>query len=124
MEVLGELGFEVNVQRAAADAGEGNFDYTLPVGPVPGFPADRGGSGEAGRRAFFASRVTAGSTQLPSIQPVSLPSSVRIAFALALAEVGFSARTTGAMAKGWPDGEVPDMRFLYKSTAVHSSWLF
>src|SRR5213083_2088559 len=50
--------------------------------------------------AATASRITTGAAQLPPIHPVSLPSGVMIAFAPGFADVGRSARTTVAVAKG------------------------
>ncbi len=50
--------------------------------------------------AAIASRMTTGAAQLPPIHPTSRPSRVTTAFAPGFADVGRSARTTVAVAKG------------------------
>jgi len=52
------------------------------------------------RRAFNASRMTVGCEQLPPIQPKISPSAVITALSPGLPDVGFSARTTTAVANG------------------------
>ncbi len=53
------------------------------------------------RSVFKASYRTIGSAHAPPIQPRSVPFAVMIAFTSGLAEVGFSHRTTVAIANGW-----------------------